>query len=138
MAATASASRMALYGIVSLLGMECSWCARPPPGGRARTDRSGRAVRRLPAPGLRTTAAAHHTLAVDVRHHVAVTGEQRLGRAHLGAQRQLALGDPVRAVLGQFGLRMRRLGAARAERALVHLAAHAEGGLLRILRRAEI
>ena len=57
---------------------------------------------------------------------VAVAAEQRLGRAHLGAGRQLALGKPVAAVLLELGLAAVGLGAAGAEGALVHLAAQAE------------
>ena len=66
-----------------------------------------------------------------------VAGEQRLRRAHLGAQRQLAFGEPVGAVLDEFGLGVVRLRAAGAEGALVHLAARSEVADPRILRRAE-
>src|SRR5690606_29176781 len=60
-----------------------------------------------------------------------------LGGAHFGTCRQLAFGQTVRAVLGKLFGTARLLGPARAERALVHLAAHAEGARLRKLRRAE-
>jgi hypothetical protein len=43
-------------------------------------------------------------LAVDVGDHVAVAAEQRLGRAHLGAQGELALGEAVAAALLGLGL----------------------------------
>ena len=62
------------------------------------------AVGRAPAPDLGALAAAQHALAVDVGDHVAVAAEQRLGRAHLGAGRQLALGQAVAAVLLELGL----------------------------------
>src|SRR5689334_8020641 len=78
-----------------------------------------------------------HAIAVDVRDHLAVATEQRLRRAHLGARRQLAFGEAVAAVFRELGLRTVGLGTAGAERALVHLAAHAEGAGLRELRRAE-
>src|SRR5262249_32414409 len=59
------------------------------------------------------------------------------GRAHLRAQRQLALGQPVGAVLLVLFLGAVRLRPARAIGALVHLAARAEVADLGILRRAE-
>src|SRR5205085_10855475 len=48
-----------------------------------------------------------------------------------------ALAEAVASVLAALLVRVVRLGAARAERALVHLAAHREGAGLRELRRAE-
>src|SRR5690606_29975490 len=62
---------------------------------------------------------------------------QRLGRAHLGAERQLALGQPVGAVYLVLFLGVVGLGTAGAEGAFVHLPAAAEIADLRILRRAE-
>src|SRR5262245_27117386 len=92
-----------------------------------------------PAPGAGAVAARDHALLVDLGDDLAVTGKQRLGRAHLRAQRQLALQHAVGAVLlvfldaaGHF-----RAAAACAIGALVHLAARAEVAELRILRRAE-
>src|SRR5690606_24615861 len=72
-------------------------CFAPAPvrGGVA-PPRPGQSVRlrvlvgRLPAPRLWAAAALQHALAIDVGDHVAVTREQRLGRTHLRAQRQLA------------------------------------------------
>jgi len=61
-------------------------------------------------------------LAVDVGQHVAIAAEQRLGRAHLGADRQLALGETIAAVLLELRLGLVGLRPAGAERALVHLA----------------
>src|SRR5262249_23923204 len=92
---------------------------------------------RLPAPGPGTVAALGHALLVDLGDDLAVSGQQRLRRAHLGAQRQLAFGQPVGAVflvllLAEIGFR-----AAGAEGAFVHLAARAEVTDFRILRRAE-
>src|SRR3546814_12539701 len=66
-----------------------------------------------------------------------VAAEQRLGRAHLRAERQLALGQAVAAVLLELGVRVVFLGTASTEGALVHLAAAAEVARLRILRRSE-
>src|SRR3546814_15337811 len=59
--------------------------------------------------------AGDHTLAVDVGHLVAVAAEQRLGRAHLRAERQLALGQAVAAVLLELGVRVVFLGTASTE-----------------------
>src|ERR1041385_1292425 len=105
--------------------------------GTAPLCRDGFAIRRLPAPRARAVAAPRDAFLVDLRDDVAIAGKQRLGRAHLGAERQLALGEPVRAVLLVLGGRAVRLRAAGAEGALVHLAARAEVADLRILRRAE-
>src|SRR5690606_28372052 len=44
----------------------------------------------LPAPGARAIAALHHPLLVDRRDDLAVAGQKRFGRAHFGAERQLA------------------------------------------------
>src|SRR5436853_2060189 len=50
------------------------------------------AIRRLPAPGAGAVAALHHPLLVDLGDDLAVSRQERFGRAHLGAQRQLAFG----------------------------------------------
>src|SRR5260370_13935263 len=55
-----------------------------------------------PAPGAGSVSALDHALLVDLGDDLAVTGEQRLGRTHLRAQRQLALEQAVGAVLGLF------------------------------------
>src|SRR5437763_5824666 len=91
----------------------------------------------FPAPHARTVAAFHHALLVDFGDDGAVARQQRLGRAHLGAERQLALGETVGAVFGVFGRRGVGLRPARAIGALVHLAARAEISDLGVLRRAE-
>src|SRR5204862_5873717 len=75
-----------------------------------------------PAPGARAETAGDDALAVDRGHDVAVAGQQRLGRAHLRAQRQLALGQAVAPVLLELHLLV-LLWTAGAEGALVHLAA---------------
>src|SRR5262249_31711812 len=94
-------------------------------------------IRGLPAPGARAVTALHHTLLVDLGNDFAVASKQRLGRAHLGAERQLAFGETVCAVF--LVLRLAAVGfrPSGAERALVHLAARAEIADLRILRRSE-
>src|ERR1700704_387460 len=107
------------------------------PGRACRRWLFGSAICASPAPHFGAFAARHHALPVDVGDHVAVAAEQRLGRAHLGAGGELALREAVRAVLRELLFREVLLRAAGAERALVHLAAHAEGAGLRILRRAE-
>src|SRR3954447_14276317 len=106
--------------------------ARPP-----RSDGDGLPIGRLPAPGARAVAALDHPRLVDLGDDLAVTGEQRLGRAHLGAERQLAFGKPVRAVFLLLLLAAVGLRTAGAECAFVHLAARAEIADFRVLRRAE-
>src|SRR5206468_4763983 len=85
--------------------------------------RDGLAIGDLPAPGAGAVAALGDALLVDLRDDLAVAGEQRLGRAHLGAQRQLAFRQPVGAVFHELGLAAVCLRTARAIGALVHLAA---------------
>src|SRR5439155_17687490 len=97
----------------------------------------GFAVSRLPTPGARTVAPLCHALVVDLRDDLAIASEQRLGRAHLGAQRQFAVGQTVGAVfliLGGAAVRFRTAGAIGA---FVHLAARAEIADPRVLWRAE-
>src|ERR1700730_227181 len=91
----------------------------------------------LPSPGAGAIAALHHALAIDVGDDVAVAGEQRLGRAHLGAQRQLAFGEAIGAVFLVFCHAAVGFRTPGAEGAFVHLAARAEIADARILRRAE-
>src|ERR1019366_1249849 len=74
---------------------------------------------------------------IDVGDHVAIAGEQRLGRAHFGAERQLAFGQPIGAIFLVFFLRAVQLRTTGTIGALVHLAARAEIADLRILRGAE-
>src|SRR6188474_2638504 len=95
------------------------------------------AIGGLPSPGTGAVASLRHPFLVDLGNDVAIAGEQRLGRAHLGAQWQLAFGQPVGAVLLELFLAAVGFRAAGAEGALVHLAARPEVTDLRILRRAE-
>src|SRR6266481_2659469 len=95
------------------------------------------AVGGLPAPGAGAVAALGDALLVDLGDDLAIAGQQRLGRAHFGTERQLTLGETVRAILLVFLFAAISLGAARAECAFVHLAARAEVADLRILRRTE-
>src|SRR6266478_4559342 len=101
------------------------------------SDRNVLAVGRLPPPGTGAVAALRHPFLVDLRDDLPVAGEQRFGRAHLGTQRQLALDEPVGAVLGVIVGGILRVRTTRAVGALVHLAARTEIADLRILRRAE-
>src|SRR6478752_2656005 len=71
--------------------------ARRPPS-PARSSRDGLAIGGLPAPGARAVATLDDALFVDLRNNVAIAGQQRLGRAHLGAKGQLALREPIGAV----------------------------------------
>src|SRR4026209_2519302 len=63
-----------------------------------RSDGDAFAIGRHPAPRARPVAALDHTLLVDLGDDLAIAGEQRFGRAHLGAQWQLALKQAVGAV----------------------------------------
>src|SRR5262245_29895516 len=95
------------------------------------------AVCGLPAPGAGAVAALKHTLLVDLCDDLSVAGQERLCRAHLGAQRELAVGQTIGAIFHVLGLAAIDFRAARAIGALVHLAARAEVADFRILRRAE-
>src|SRR5262245_33963038 len=94
-------------------------------------------IGRLPTPGAGAVAALDHALLVDLRDDLAVAGQQRFGRAHLRAQRQLALRQAIGAVLLVLRQRAVRLRSAGAIGAFVHFAARAEVADPRILRRAE-
>src|SRR5262249_43786284 len=82
-------------------------------------------------------AALDDTLLVNLRDDLAVAGQQRLGRAHLRAERQFAFGQTIGAVLLELGQRAVRLRSARTIRAFIHLAARAEVADPGILRGAE-
>src|SRR4051794_37695744 len=73
-------------------------CIAVPPLSFSCLRRDGLAVGGLPAPRARAVAALADALLVDLRDDLAVAGKQRLGRAHLGAQRQLAFGQTIGAV----------------------------------------
>src|SRR5258708_6894741 len=96
-------------------------------------------ISRQPAPGAGAIAALRHPLLVDLGDDRAVAGEERFGGAHLGAERQLALAETVRAIFGVFrgAARGFRPAAAGAVGAFVHLATGAEIADPRILRRPE-
>src|SRR5262249_28255609 len=70
--------------------------------------------------------ARDDALLVDLSDDLTVAGQERLGRAHLSAQRQLSLGQSIGAVFLELHLRIVGLGATGAKGALVHLAARAE------------
>ncbi len=95
------------------------------------------AICRPPTPQFGAAAAVQHAVAQDVGNDLAVPRQQRLGRTHLGADRQLAFGQTVAAVFLELFLRAVGRGAAGAEGAFVHLAAQAEFAVGRKLRRAE-
>src|SRR5215470_2123661 len=104
---------------------------------RPASNRDRVAIGDLPAPGAGAVAALGDPLLVDLGDDLAVAGHERLGRAHLGAQRQLAFRQPIGAVFDELGLAAVRLRTTGAIGALVHLAARAEVADLGILRRAE-
>src|SRR4029077_9166703 len=91
----------------------------------AGSDRNPLVVGGQPTPGAGTVAALDHALLVDLGDHLAVAREQRLGRAHLRAKRQLALQHAVGALFPVFldAAGNVRAAAAGAIGALVHLAA---------------
>src|SRR5690348_2057781 len=97
----------------------------------------GLAIGGLPAPGAGAVAALGDPLLVDLCDNFAVAGQQRFGRTHFGAERQLAFGETVRSVLLVLFLAAVGLGAAGAVRTFVHLAARTEIADLRILWRTE-
>src|SRR5439155_21412877 len=96
-------------------------------------------IGRYPAPGAGAIAALADAFLVDLGNDRAVACKQRLGGAHLGAQRQLALKHAVGAVFPVFldAAGHFRSAAAGAVGAFVHLAARAEIAELGILRRPE-
>src|SRR5580704_6471445 len=92
-----------------------------------------------PAPGAGAVTTRQYPLLVDLGDDLAVPGEQRFGRAHFRAQRQLSFEQPVgavflvfRAAAGDF-----RAATAGAKGAFVHLAARAEIADARILGRSK-
>src|SRR5271154_5768812 len=87
-------------------------------------NRGSRVVGRHPAPGAGSVTTAKHALLINLRDDVAVTGQQRFGRAHFGAQGQLALREPVGAIFLELLDAAARFcaAAARAESAFVHFA----------------
>src|SRR6266849_2204680 len=95
----------------------------------AKTSRR-RATSGMPLPPFSCSplpvTALHHPFLVDLGDDLAVAGQQRFGRAHLRAHRQLAFGEAVGAVFVVFLRRVVGLGPAGAIGALVHLAAGAE------------
>src|SRR5262245_32695107 len=93
---------------------------------RGCSDRHGLAIRRHPPPGAGAVAALEHALLVDLADDLAVACEQRFGRAHFGAERQLPRRQAIGAVLGELGGGAVRFRPAGTIRALVHLAAGAE------------
>src|SRR5262249_33800018 len=96
-------------------------------------------ISRHPTPGAGAIPAFDHALLVDFGDDLPVAGEQRLGRAHLGTERQLALRNSIGAVLLVFldAARRFRSAAAGAIGAFVHLAARSEVAALGMLRRAK-
>src|SRR6266404_78756 len=94
-----------------------------------------------PAPGAGAVAALDHALLVYLGDDLTVTRKQRLGRAHLRTERQLALEHAVGAVFTVFLAAAGNFVSAAASTigALVHLATRAEvadPGILRSTERA--
>src|SRR5258705_3118872 len=104
---------------------------------RGSSHRNSFVIRSRPSPCTAGVTARLDAVTVDLGDDVAVPGQERLGRAHLGADRELAGRQTVGAVFlvlcrGPIGFR-----ATRAVGAFVHLAARTEVADLGILRRAE-
>src|ERR1700676_5394526 len=55
-----------------------------------------------PPPGAGAVTAHQYPLLIDLGDDLAVSGEQRFGRAHFGAERQLSFEKPVGAVFRVF------------------------------------
>ncbi len=91
----------------------------------------------VPSPCVRPAAALGDTLDVDVGDDIAVSTQQSLRGAHLGAKGQLALGDAVASVQQVFFDGSVRWGATGAEGTFIHLAACAERILFGKLRRTK-
>ena len=94
-------------------------------------------VSRTPAPSAGSEPAGDNALTEDVRNHVAIAGQQRLGRTHFCTNWQLALGQAVPPVLLEFGLAHVIFWATGTEGTFVHLAPRTIVTGLRILRRAK-
>src|SRR5215468_11045631 len=94
-------------------------------------------IRSPPAPGPGAVAARDDALLVDLSDDLTVAGQERLGRAHLSAQRKLALGQAIGTVFLELHLRIVGLRATGAKGALVHLAARTEVADSRVLWCAE-
>src|SRR6266481_5876976 len=112
-------------------------CGLPPPA--SRSDRDIVLVSGRPTPCTRAVATLLDPCPVNFGDDLPVAREQRFGGAHLGAQRQLALAETVRAILPELlgAARRFRSAAAGAVGAFIHLAARAKIADTRILRRPE-
>src|SRR5512139_3368224 len=108
----------------------CGWCRTTEIASRCNRLSIGS----LPAPCAGAVTTLRHALLVDLGDDIAIAGEQRFGRAHFGAQRQLACGQTVGTVFLELFLASVGFGPAGAESALVHLSARPEVADLRILR----
>src|SRR6185436_14806090 len=103
------------------------------------------AVGSLPTPGTRTVTTTHNALFEDLRDDLAVASQQRLCRAHLSAERQLAFGKTVGAVareltvlsIAVLGRRQVGFGPASAVGTFVHLSARPKIPDFRVLRCTE-
>src|SRR5258707_2731117 len=91
----------------------------------------------LPTPSTGAVPALRYALLVDLGDDIAIAGEERFGRAHFCAQRQLAFRQTVIAVLFKFFLAAVSVRAAGAEGAFIHLAAGTGIANFRILPGAE-
>src|ERR1700741_3914517 len=93
--------------------------ARPASG----SDRDILAVSSRPTPGTRAVATLLDSRLVNFGDDLPVPRKQRLGGAHLGAQRQLSFVETVRAILPELlgAARSFRSAAAGAVGAFIHL-----------------
>src|SRR5262249_21823993 len=99
-AIAATAIRMRAQSVamaVSFFFATCRRTSRPPIRPLSGCDVF--AIRRLPSPGAGAVATLGDAILVNLGDDLSVAGEQRLGRAHLRAQRQFARRQTVGAVL---------------------------------------
>jgi len=68
------------------------------PPGRDPSHRLLLIIGLVPAPGVYSGAPLKDPLAVDIRHHIGITGKQGLGCAHTGTEWDLAFGDAILAI----------------------------------------
>src|SRR5580658_3741137 len=91
-AKAAAKTRSRPRSVAAVIALACPFAITLP---RRSSDPDILVIRRQPAPGTRAVAALRDALLVDLADDLAVAGEQRLGRAHLGTHRQLALAEAV-------------------------------------------
>src|SRR6185437_16148058 len=111
--------------------------ARKLPHRRLELSRNCFFVGRLPSPSAGSIPAFGHAFLINLGDDIAVAGQQRLCRAHLCTQWELAFSQTIGSVFFKLFLAVVGIRATSAESALVHFSARTEITHLRILRRPE-